>query len=149
MSTATDITTETANNTASAVTSLVGDDYHDTAELSLDEIAARVHTDLRDVQGDGMIPADAAWAVTADETGPQNLIRITVAGLHRTNDNGTIDPSARTATRKAVKVAFGLASNYNRFELQPYRLRFLTVIGAVTDDGAGYGTYVGAMVQDL
>lgn len=133
---------DTTGGSAAALI-VVGDQFDATAEMSLNRIAARLATDIVDVQSDGLIPPAAVWDVVADESGPQDLIRITLTGL----DTGAApaQPGVARKTKAAIRAALDLAARYNRFESDPYSLRFLTVVEAVTDLGQLYATAVGAM----
>ncbi|MFE5565006.1 hypothetical protein ACFQ68_08445 [Amycolatopsis japonica] len=142
--TTTESTDTPATQTAPAPLTIVGDLYDGTAELSLGDIAARIRKDLIVVQDDDMIHADAEFAVTVDESGPQNQIHITITGLPH-SDHGTADAPAMDVTRKVFQSAFELASHYNRFTRNPYQLRYLVVIQAVHDSGTVYAEGVGAI----
>lgn len=120
---------------------LTGDDHAGTADLTLDDIAARLTTDLADIQGDGMLPADAEFRVTADNPGDEPVLRVTV-----TCDTDISEAITGIAVRLADQV-FQLASLYNEVDLdQPGRARFLQVIHVKCGEGAA-ATLVGAMVQ--
>ncbi|MEU3622559.1 hypothetical protein BS329_03600 [Amycolatopsis coloradensis] len=143
MSTTESIGTPTAQP-APARAAIIGDLYDRTAELPLRDIAARVLEDLVAVQDDDMIHADAEFAVAADESGPQNQIRITITGLPH-SDHGTADTPSMDVTRDVFRSAFALASHYNRFVSSPYQLRYLVVIQAVHDSGTVYAEGAGAI----
>lgn len=132
----------TASDTTTPAPMILTGDHHDaTVELSLVDIADRIRADLCDVQGDDMLPAEAVFIVAADDSGPQNLIRITVSGLQAS----TANPSWGTA-RDVVRTVFELAGHYNHFESgATYHARFLTAIDAVTDEGTVCGGFVGAI----
>ncbi|MBB5856431.1 hypothetical protein ACFQ05_26490 [Amycolatopsis umgeniensis] len=129
---------------APALTTIIGDLYDRTAELPLRDIATRIREDLVAVQDDDMIHADAEFVVAADESGPQNQIRITITGLPH-SDHGTADAPSMDVTRDVFRSAFALASHYNRFVSSPYQLRYLVVIQAVQDSGTVYAEGVGAV----
>ncbi|MGW4826277.1 hypothetical protein ACWEOG_01755 [Amycolatopsis japonica] len=139
-------TTERTDTPATGPTptpvTIIGNLYDKTAELSLQDIAARIHEDLVVVQDDDLIHADAEFAVTADESGPQNQIHITISGLPH-SDHGTADNPAMDVTRDVFQSAFALASHYNRFTSSPYHLRYLVVMQAVHDSGTVYAEGVG------
>lgn len=127
-----------------APVAIVGDFHDDTAELPLRDIAARIREDLVAIQEDDMIHADAEFAVAADESGPQNQIRITITGLPH-SDHGTADAPTMDLTRDVFRSAFALASHYNRFVSSPYQLRYLVVIQAVHNSGTAYAEGVGGI----
>ncbi len=91
-----------------------------------------------------MIHADADFIVTADDSGPQNQIRITIAGLPH-SDHATADTPAHGVARDVFQSVFALASHYNKFVGSPYQLRYLVVIQAVHDSGTVYAEGVGAL----
>ena len=120
---------------------LTGDHHIDTAELTVNDIAARLIKDLTDVRGDGMLPADAEFSVTADDAGDQPMLRVTV-----TCDTDISDAITGVAAHLAAQV-FGLASHYNEVDLdRPGRPRFLQHIQVKCGEEA-MATLVGAMVQ--
>ncbi|WP_189159801.1 hypothetical protein [Lentzea pudingi] len=120
---------------------LTGDHHADTADLTLEEIAARLTENLRSVQGDGMLPADAEFRVTADDTGDEPVLRVTL-----TCDTDISDAISGIAVHLVAQV-FQLASHYNEVDLdQPGDPRFLQHINVKCGDSAE-ATLVGAMVQ--
>lgn len=122
---------------------LTGDHHADTAELSLEGIAARLIKDLADVQDDGMLPAEAEFSVTTDHSGEEPVLRVTV-----TCDADISDAITGIAAHLAAQV-FGLASHYNEVNLdQPGHARFLQHIHVKCGDTAA-ATLVGAMVQTV
>ncbi len=133
-----------ATEPASAPVTIVGELYDGTAELPLRDIAERIHRDLVAVQDDDMIHADADFTVMADESGPQNQIRITISDLPH-SDHATPDSPAHDVVRDVFQSAFALASHYNKFVGSPYQLRYLVVIQAVHDTGTIYAEGVGAI----
>ena len=120
---------------------LTGDHHADTAELALDEVAARLTEDLRSAQGDGMLPADAEFRVTADDTGDEPVLRVTV-----TCHTDISDAISGIAVHLVAQV-FQLASHYNEVDLdQPGDARFLQHVHVKCGDSSE-ATLVGAMVQ--
>jgi len=120
---------------------LTGDHHADTAELTLTEIAARLTKNLNNVQYDGMLPADAEFTVTADDTGDEPVLRVTV-----TCDTDISDAISGIAAHLVTQV-FQLASHYNEVDLdQPGNARFLQHIHVKCGDNT-QATLVGAMVQ--
>lgn len=120
---------------------LTGDHHDDTAELALEEVATRLTEDLRSVQADGMLPADAVVTVTADNTGDEPVLRVSV-----TCDTDISDAISGIAVHLVAQV-FQLASNYNEVDLdQPGDARFLQHVHVKCGDSAE-ATLVGAMVQ--
>lgn len=120
---------------------LTGDNLADTADLSLEEIAVRLTEDLRSLQSDGMLPADAAFRVTADGTGDEPVLRVTV-----TCDTDISDAISGIAAHIVVQV-FHLASHYNEVDLdQPGDARFLQHIH-VKCGHSSQATLVGAMMR--
>lgn len=130
------------SNTATVNRGRLSCDYHaDNGELSLEDIAALLTKDLHDVQGDGMLPADAEFKVIADITGNDPVLRVTV-----TCDTDISDAITGIAVRLAEQV-FELASQYNEVDLdRPGDARFLQHIEVKCGDSAA-ATLVGAMVQ--
>lgn len=120
---------------------LTGDHHADTAYLTLEDIAARLTQDLRSVQDDGMVPADAEFRVTADDTGDEQVLRVIV-----TCDTDISDAISGIAVHLAAQV-FQLASSYNEVDLdQPGDARFLQHVHVKCGDSAE-ATLVGAMVH--
>jgi hypothetical protein len=120
---------------------LTGDDHAATADLTLEDIAARLTEDLRSVQGDGMLPADAEFKVIADDTGDEQVLRVTV-----TCGTDISDAISEIAVHLVAQV-FQLASNYNEVDLdRPDDARFLQHVHVKCGDSAE-ATLVGAMVQ--
>ncbi len=137
-------TSALAAEPAPAPVAIIGDFHDKTAEVPLRDIATRIREDLVDVQDDDMIHADAEFAVSADESGPQNQIRITITGLPH-SDHGTADTPTMDITQDVFRVAFALAGHYNKFVSSPYQLRYLVVIHAVHDSGTVYAEGVGGI----
>ncbi|MFI7122679.1 hypothetical protein [Amycolatopsis sp. NPDC049868] len=133
-----------ATDPAPTPVTIIGNLHDRTAELPLQDIAARIREDLVAVQDDDMIHADAEFTVTVDESGPQSQIRITITGLPH-SDHGTADVPTMDVTRNVFQSAFALASHYNRFTSDPYQLRYLVVIQAVHKSGTVYAEGVGAI----
>lgn len=129
---------DTATATRGRIT---GDHYADTADLTVDDIAARLSKDLVDVRSDGMLPADAEFSVTADNAGDQPVLRVAVAC-----DTDISDAITGITAHLAAQV-FGLASHYNEVDLdQPGHARFLQHIQVKCGEEAT-ATLVGAMVH--
>lgn len=122
---------------------LTGDHHADTTDLPLTEVAARLTKDLQSVQGDGMLPADAEFTVTADDAADEPVLRVTV-----TCDTDISDAISGIASHLATQV-FQLASPYNKVDLdQPGYARFLQHVHVKCGDSAE-ATLVGAMVQTV
>lgn len=162
------MTTDTANTTAAstgdtppAAVWLVGDYYDQTVDLTLDQVADRVHQDLYDVRYDHMLPAPAEFDVTADTSGPVPVLRVIITGLVGTDNpcEGVTDGDAATvydAIRRVygdgavvyevMRQAFELTNHYNRVHLtRPERSRFIQHITALRPDGAPAIVLVGMM----
>ena len=134
------MSTDTATTTRGRLT---GDHFTGTAELTLDGVATQLLKDLSDVQGDGMLLADAELSVTADNAGEKPVLRVTVAC-----DTDISDAITGIAAHLAAQV-FGLASRYNEVNLdQPGSARFLQDIHVKCGEGAT-ATLVGAMVHTV
>ncbi|WP_434447694.1 hypothetical protein [Lentzea sp. E54] len=134
------MTTDTATATRGRLT---GEHHADTADLTVDDIAARLVKNLRNIQYDGLLPADAEFSVTADNAGDQPVLRVTV-----TCDTDISDAITGIAAHLAAQV-FGLASHYNEVDLdQPGHARFLQHVHVKCGDTAA-ATLVGAMVQTV
>lgn len=134
----TDTDTATANRGR-----LTGDQHAETADLSLGDIAAQLAKSLDDVQGDGMLPAEAKFSVIADDAGGEPVLRVTV-----TCETDISSAIAGIAGHIAVQV-FQLASVYNEVNLDQSgdaRFRFLQEIHVTCADNAE-ARLVGAMVQ--
>ncbi|WP_020670195.1 hypothetical protein [Amycolatopsis nigrescens] len=135
--------TDPATTAEQPVDYVIGDQYDDTATLSLPEVAKLLDRDLLDVQGDDLIARGAEFDVTADESGPQGVVRVAVSGL--------AIPSAPTGTESdviddTIRSVFELASHYNRVErLRPDRCRFLIAVEVMSDSGAVIGGFIGTM----
>jgi hypothetical protein len=120
---------------------LTGDHHADTADLTLEEIAVRLTKNLYSVQCDGMLPADAEFKVTADDTGDEPVLRVTV-----TCDTDISEAISGIAAHLVMQV-FQLASHYNEVDLdQPGNARFLQHVHVKCGDSAE-ATLVGAMTQ--
>ena len=122
---------------------ITGDQHAETVDLPLDDIANRLAKDLDDVQGDGMLPADAKFSVTADHAGSEPILRVTV-----TSDADISSDIAGIAGHIAMQL-FQLASVYNEVNLDQSgdaRFRFLQDIHVTCADNAE-ARLVGAMVQ--
>ena len=119
---------------------LTGDHHTDTADLPLEEIAARLTKNLHNVQSDGMLPADAEFRVTADDTGHVPVLRVTL-----TCETDFSDAISGIAAHIVAQV-FQLASHYNEIDLeQPSDARFLQDVHVQCGDSSA--TLVGAMMQ--
>jgi hypothetical protein len=122
---------------------IVGDDYDDTATMSTAELVDRLRRDIIDVQGDEMIANEAAFVVTARDSGTHDIIHVAVSGMPIPDM-----PSGFAADRirKTISTIFGLASNYNRVEpARPDQARFMVVIEVIADDGTRISGFVGTM----
>ncbi|MFD9964020.1 hypothetical protein [Amycolatopsis sp. NPDC058986] len=122
---------------------VIGDYYDDTAALPLTEVAERLERDILDLQSDGLIVRGAAFDITAEESGPQPVLRVAVSWL-------AIPPWATgtdsDVVRDTIRVVFELASNYNRVErLRPDRCRFILAIDIMSDSGTVIGGFIGTM----
>lgn len=121
---------------------LAGDHHAETIGQSLNDIAVLLEDDLLSVQRGGMLPADAKCNVTADDTGDEPVLRITV-----TSDTDISDAITGIAGHIVAQV-FQLASVYNEVDLdRPGQARFLQDIHVKCGDNAE-ATLVGAMVQN-
>lgn len=119
-----------------------GDHYTDTADEPIHAIADRIRNNVDNVQGDGLIPAQARFTITAEATGPTDILRTTITGLSADDDPD------QTATRTAMRVVFELASHYNRVNLtNPDQARFVHHITAIRD-GVPYRVLVATMLGD-
>jgi hypothetical protein len=133
---------------------LVGDDYDQSAEWTIERVAEALHHDLLAVQCDEMFPEEVEFAITTETSGPQDLIRVTTSGLYRHVEYEGF-PGAYAAytvlteqTRVALASVFELASNYNRVDpAHPDQARFVVVI-EIADDGNTRPALVGVM-QDM
>jgi hypothetical protein len=125
---------------------VAGDHYDETAELSLDAVAERLHDSIVGVQRDEMIPPQARFVVAADTTGSVGLIHVTVSGLHTPPDASSLFHDRSRLTRDTVATVLALASKYNRVErTRPDRARFLVAIDAISSDGQRYFGYLATM----
>jgi hypothetical protein len=139
------MTDDTVTTDADSARYLIGDHYDETADWPIEKLADRLRTDILDVQRDDMIPAEAAFVVDGDESGPQSIIHITISGLHTLHDTDRF-LTREGPTLSATVTVFGLAGNYNRVErARPANARFLVQIDAVTADGDRYSVLVGTI----
>lgn len=119
-----------------------GDHYAATADDPIHTIADRVRRNVHSVQGDGMIPAQARFTITAEATGHTDILRTTITGLSADDDPD------RMSTRATMRVVFELASHYNRVNLtNPVQARFVHHITAIRD-GVPYAVLVATMLGD-
>jgi hypothetical protein len=122
---------------------VIGDHYDDTVNSSLVDVAERLSRDLVDVQGDGMIADDAEFEVRAEESGPQNVVRVTLSGLPTPHAPAGL---AAEVIRNTIRVVCELASHYNRAErARPDRCRFILAVDVVSEGGATIGGVIATM----
>lgn len=125
------------------VDDMIGERYDATANWPLADVAERLRRDLVDVQGDGMIADDAEFAVRAEESGSQNVVRVTVSGLPTPHAPAGL---AAEVIRNTIRVVFELASHYNRAErARPDRCRFLLAVDVMSDSGTTIGGLLATM----
>jgi hypothetical protein len=131
----------TADTTATTHGRLTGDHHAETADLTIDDIAARLIKNLVNVQDDGMLPANAEFSVTADNAGDVPVLRVNVTC------GADISDAITGITAHLAAQVFGLASHYNEVDLDhPGQAKFLQHITVKCGDSAP-ATLVGAMVQ--
>jgi hypothetical protein len=125
---------------------LVGKRHTETADMSLPEVAERIHANILTVQSDQMIAPEANFVVAADTTGPVGLIHITVSGLDTPPGTSPHFHDRAQLTHSTINTVFALTGDYNRVErAHPHRARFLVAIDAVGTDGQRYSGYLATM----
>ncbi|WP_037364719.1 hypothetical protein [Amycolatopsis orientalis] len=122
---------------------VIGDHFDDTATLPLSDVAKRLERDILDVQGDDLIVREAAFDVTAADSGPHGVVRVAVSGLATAAASAGTDSDVICDTIQSV---FELASNYNRVErLRPDQCRFILAVDVMSDCDGIVGGFIGTM----
>ncbi|USX56417.1 hypothetical protein [Lentzea sp. HUAS12] len=105
--------------------SLVGEHFNDTAVLSLEDIAERLGNSLLNAQEDGLLPPEAAFSITADDSGETPVLRVIAQCDSHADDFINVGDKVPLSAPGIAQAVFQLASVYNSVDLdRPGRARF-------------------------